>query len=90
MSVYKGVILVGGPSLGTRFRPLSMDCPKPLFPIAGSPMIHHHVTSLAKVPGMREILLIGFFENSVFDRFLTETQIEFPDISIRYVSSRSR
>jgi len=30
----KGIILVGGPSTGTRFRPLSMDLPKPLFPIA--------------------------------------------------------
>eukprot|EP00842_Homolaphlyctis_polyrhiza_P006008 jgi/Hompol1/6408/HPOL_000951-RA len=74
----KGVILVGGPSVGTRFRPLSMDCPKPLFPIAGVPMIHHHVSSLAKTPGMREILLVGFFDNNVFDRFITEASIEFP------------
>ena len=28
----KGVILVGGPSKGTEFRPLSLDIPKPLFP----------------------------------------------------------
>lgn len=26
MSVTKGVILVGGPSKGTRMRPLSLDC----------------------------------------------------------------
>ncbi|KAJ3107145.1 Proteasome subunit alpha type-2 [Phlyctochytrium planicorne] len=81
----KGVILVGGPSVGTRFRPLSMGVPKPLFPIAGSPMIYHHVSNLAKVPGMKEILLIGFFENNVFDRFLTEVQMEFNHISIRYL-----
>ncbi|KAI8920498.1 nucleotide-diphospho-sugar transferase [Entophlyctis helioformis] len=81
----KGVILVGGPSVGTRFRPLSMDCPKPLFPIAGVPMIHHHVLSLSKTVGMREILLIGFYENSVFDRFIGEASIEFPHISIRYL-----
>ncbi|KAJ3173364.1 Proteasome subunit alpha type-2 [Geranomyces variabilis] len=81
----KGVILVGGPSVGTRFRPLSMDCPKPLFPIAGRPMIYHHVAALAKVPGMKEILVIGFFENSVFDRFLTEVQMEFPEVPIRYL-----
>ncbi|KAJ3114784.1 Proteasome subunit alpha type-2 [Phlyctochytrium bullatum] len=56
-----------------------------LFPIAGSPMIYHHVAALAKVPGMKEILLIGFFENNVFDRFLTEVQMEFPSISIRYL-----
>jgi NDP-sugar pyrophosphorylase family protein len=45
----KGVILVGGPSRGTRFRPLSMaqtSVPKPLFPIAGFPMIRHHINAL--------------------------------------------
>ncbi|EGF76271.1 hypothetical protein BATDEDRAFT_33853 [Batrachochytrium dendrobatidis JAM81] len=83
--VLKGVVLVGGPSVGTRFRPLSMDCPKPLFPIVGVPMIHHHISSLARLPGMREILLIGFFENSVFDRFIMETSIEFPHVSFRYL-----
>ncbi|KAI8819210.1 nucleotide-diphospho-sugar transferase [Fimicolochytrium jonesii] len=81
----KGIILVGGPSVGTRFRPLSLDCPKPLFPIAGQPMIYHHVSALAKLPGMREILVVGFFENSVFDRFLTEVQLEFPTVPIRYL-----
>ncbi|KND00908.1 uncharacterized protein SPPG_04008 [Spizellomyces punctatus DAOM BR117] len=81
----KGVILVGGPSVGTRFRPLSMDCPKPLFPIAGRPMIFHHVAALAKLPGMKEILIVGFFENSIFDRFLTEIQMEFPNVPIRYL-----
>ena len=81
----KAVILVGGPSVGTRFRPLSMDCPKPLFPIAGHPMIYHHLLALSKVPGMKEVLLLGFYENSVFDRFLLEAQIEFPNISIRYL-----
>ena len=82
-SSIKGVILIGGPSVGTRFRPLSMDLPKPLFPIAGSPMIYHHIAALAKVPGMKEILLVGFYEQSVLDRFLTEVQMEFYNISIR-------
>ncbi|KAJ3316769.1 hypothetical protein HDU76_001561, partial [Blyttiomyces sp. JEL0837] len=85
MTSLKGIVLVGGPSVGTRFRPLSMGVPKPLFPIAGSPMIYHHVAALAKLSGMKEILLIGFFENNVFDRFLTEIQMEFSHISIRYL-----
>jgi mannose-1-phosphate guanylyltransferase len=80
----KAIILVGGPSSGTRFRPLSMDCPKPLFPIAGSPTIYHHVLALSKVP-VKEILLIGFYEKHVFDRFISESQIEFPKISFRYL-----
>ena len=82
-SSYKGVILVGGPSTGTRFRPLSMDLPKPLFPIAGNPIIYHHIAALAKIQGMKEIFLIGFYEQSVFDAFLKEVQSEFPFIIIR-------
>ena len=41
--VYKAVILIAGPGKGTRFRPLSLDIPKPLFPVAGQPMIKHHI-----------------------------------------------
>ncbi|KAI9208091.1 nucleotide-diphospho-sugar transferase [Polychytrium aggregatum] len=89
MSVLKGVVLVGGPSVGTRFRPLSMDCPKPLFPIAGTPMIYHHVAALAQLSGMKEIILIGFFDQAIFDRFLMEIQIEFPGVSIRYLREYS-
>ena len=32
----KAIILIGGPQKGTRFRPLSFDVPKPLFPVAGN------------------------------------------------------
>ncbi|KAL1918247.1 uncharacterized protein VTP21DRAFT_3514 [Calcarisporiella thermophila] len=31
----KAILLVGGASRGTRFRPLSLDLPKPLFPPGG-------------------------------------------------------
>ena len=37
------------PFKGTRFRPLSLDIPKPLFPVAGYPMIHHHIEAASKV-----------------------------------------
>ena len=33
MPLIKAVILIGGPQKGTRFRPLSLDHPKPLFPV---------------------------------------------------------
>jgi mannose-1-phosphate guanylyltransferase len=53
-------------------------------------MIYHHVSALAKVEGMKEILLIGFFENSIFDRFLSDVQLEFPSVSIKYKFKRPR
>uniref|UniRef100_A0AAQ4PFF4 GDP-mannose pyrophosphorylase Aa n=1 Tax=Gasterosteus aculeatus aculeatus TaxID=481459 RepID=A0AAQ4PFF4_GASAC len=45
----KAVILIGGPQKGTRFRPLSFEVPKPLFPVAGVPMLQHHIEACAKV-----------------------------------------
>ncbi|CAG8517397.1 9498_t:CDS:2 [Acaulospora morrowiae] len=83
--IFKAIILVGGPSRGTRFRPLSLDSPKPLFPVAGHPIIWHHLEAVSKVEELKEVLLIGFFENSVFDRFVEDASRDFPNISIRYL-----
>merc|ERR1711977_13412 len=81
----KAVILTGGPSKGTRMRPLSLDIPKPLFPIAGRPMIWHHIQALSKVEGMHEVLLVGFYEDSVMASFVREASKDFPNLSIRYL-----
>ncbi|KAG9277646.1 mannose-1-phosphate guanyltransferase alpha-B [Astyanax mexicanus] len=81
----KAVILIGGPQKGTRFRPLSFEVPKPLFPVAGVPMVQHHIEACAKVPDMKEIILIGFYQpNEELNRFLASAQQEFK-ISIRYL-----
>ncbi|CAG8438440.1 2073_t:CDS:2 [Rhizophagus irregularis] len=80
----KAIILVGGPSRGTRFRPLSLNIPKPLFPVAGHPIIWHHLEALSKIEGLKEVLLIGFYEDSIFQRFIDDSTREFPKINIRY------
>ncbi|XP_019493834.1 PREDICTED: mannose-1-phosphate guanyltransferase alpha isoform X1 [Hipposideros armiger] len=81
----KAVILIGGPQKGTRFRPLSFEVPKPLFPVAGVPMIQHHIEACAQVPGMQEILLIGFYQpDEPLTRFLEATQQEF-NLPVRYL-----
>ncbi|KAG9821299.1 hypothetical protein KCU98_g16912, partial [Aureobasidium melanogenum] len=51
----KAVILVGGPSRGTRFRPLSLDVPKPLFEVAGKPIIQHCFDAVTRVPEITEV-----------------------------------
>ncbi|XP_042667127.1 mannose-1-phosphate guanyltransferase alpha isoform X2 [Centrocercus urophasianus] len=81
----KAVILIGGPQKGTRFRPLSFEVPKPLFPVAGVPMVQHHIEACAKVPGLKEILLMGFYQpHEALSRFLAAAQQEFK-IPIRYL-----
>ncbi|KAJ8352410.1 hypothetical protein SKAU_G00238860 [Synaphobranchus kaupii] len=85
ITMLKTVILIGGPQKGTRFRPLSFEVPKPLFPVAGVPMLQHHIEACAKVPNMKEILLIGFYQpNEELTRFLSCAQQEFK-IPIRYL-----
>ncbi|EME30517.1 mannose-1-phosphate guanylyltransferase [Galdieria sulphuraria] len=80
----KAVILVGGASKGTRFRPLSLDLPKPLFPLGGKPMIEHHIEACARVPGIMEVILLGFYEESLFTSFLESVSERF-GIPMRYL-----
>ncbi|KAH7646165.1 GDP-mannose pyrophosphorylase A [Dermatophagoides farinae] len=81
----KAVIIVGGPQKGTRFRPLSFNSPKPLFPIAGLPMIEHLIKACIQVPKMKEILLIGFYQlDDAFTEFIQSMTLKY-QISIRYL-----
>lgn len=77
------VIMVGGPTTDSWFRPLSMVQPKPLFPVAGHPLIWHHVKALSRFEALKEILLIGFYPAEQFEAFAREAQAEF-GMPIRY------
>ena len=50
----KAMVLAAG--LGTRLRPLTDSTPKPLLPLAGKPMIQHHLERLV-ASGVREIVI---------------------------------
>ncbi|KAJ2465150.1 hypothetical protein EV174_006703, partial [Coemansia sp. RSA 2320] len=86
----KAVILVGGPSRATRFRPLSMYSPQPLFPVGGKPIIWHQIKALSVVKDLKEIILIGFFEDIIFRPFLNRCQEEFPEIAFKYLREYSQ
>lgn len=73
------------PSLaGTRFRPLSLDTPKPLFPVAGKPIIQHHVESCVRIKELKEILILGFYPATQMQQFVSNMQNLY-DVNIRYL-----
>ncbi|CAH1099842.1 unnamed protein product [Psylliodes chrysocephalus] len=80
----KAVILIGGPQKGTRFRPLSLDIPKPLFPVAGLPLVQHLIEACLAIEGLKEILLIGFYSSSQIQPFANEMQHQY-NVTIKYL-----
>jgi MurNAc alpha-1-phosphate uridylyltransferase len=50
----RAMILAAG--LGTRMRPLTDRLPKPMLPIAGKPLLQHHIERLAAV-GVRDLVI---------------------------------
>ncbi|XP_060190647.1 uncharacterized protein LOC132619909 [Lycium barbarum] len=78
------VIRVGGPTKGTRFRPLSFNTPKPLFPLAGQPMVHHPISACKRIPNLSRIFLVGFYEERAFALYASSVSREL-NIPVRYL-----
>ncbi|WCJ20887.1 Mannose-1-phosphate guanyltransferase alpha [Euphorbia peplus] len=78
------VIMVGGPTKGTRFRPLSFNTPKPLFPLAGQPMVHHHISACKRIPNLAGIFLLGFYEEREFTLYVSSISNELK-VPVRYL-----
>ncbi|XVF50256.1 hypothetical protein PTKIN_Ptkin04bG0081500 [Pterospermum kingtungense] len=78
------VIMVGGPTKGTRFRPLSLNIPKPLFPLAGQPMVQHPISACKSIPNLAQIYLVGFYEEHEFALYVSSISNELR-IPVRYL-----
>eukprot|EP01121_Diplochlamys_sp_Union-15-3_P020086 TRINITY_DN7725_c0_g1_i1.p1 TRINITY_DN7725_c0_g1~~TRINITY_DN7725_c0_g1_i1.p1 ORF type:complete len:425 (-),score=46.52 TRINITY_DN7725_c0_g1_i1:47-1273(-) len=78
------LILVGSQKRGRRFRPISLDLPKPLFPLANKPMIYHHLVACKKLDGVQEIFLLGGYKKEVFKNFIEHSSQEL-DLKISYL-----
>ncbi|KAE8710671.1 pentatricopeptide repeat-containing protein [Hibiscus syriacus] len=78
------VIMVGGPTKGTRFRPLSLNVAKPLFPLAGQPMIHHPISACKRIPNLAQIYLVGFYEEREFALYVSSISTELR-VPVRYL-----
>ena len=68
----KVIILVGGEKRATRFRPLSLDIPKPLFPIGGKSMITHYIEACKQLEDLEEILILGSFDELKFQEYVIQ------------------
>lgn len=78
------VIMVGGPTKGTRFRPLSFNTLKPLFPLAGQPMVHHPISACKRIPNLAQIFLVGFYEERELALYVSSVSNELK-VPIRYL-----
>ncbi|QDZ22535.1 GDP-D-mannose pyrophosphorylase [Chloropicon primus] len=65
----KALILVGG--FGTRLRPLTLSCPKPLVDFCNKPMIVHQIEALKNV-GVNEVVLAINYQPKVMMGFIDE------------------
>lgn len=61
-----------------------MDIPKPLFPVAGLPLIQHHIEACIQLKGLKEILIIGFYNSAQIEPFVVDMQKQY-NILIRYL-----
>src|SRR5580704_8043077 len=59
------VILAGG--MGTRLRARLGDLPKPMIPIAGKPLLEHHI-ELAKRHGFLDIIIFACYRADLIER----------------------
>ena len=63
----EAVLLVGGQ--GTRLRPLTVNTPKPMLPVAGVPFTVHQITR-ARDAGIERIVLATSYRAEVFAEFV--------------------
>jgi len=70
--VTEAVLLVGGQ--GTRLRPLTINTPKPMLPVAGVPFTVHQITR-ARDAGVTRIVLATSYKADVFREFIDDADL---------------
>lgn len=80
----KALILVGG--FGTRLRPLTLSCPKPLVDFANKPMILHQIEAL-KAAGVDEVVLAINYQPELMLTFIKEYE---PKLGVKIVCSQEK
>ncbi|OAF70627.1 hypothetical protein A3Q56_01603 [Intoshia linei] len=84
--IYAAVLLIGGPDKGTRFRPLSLSLPKPLFPVAGKAILMHIIDQIIETQKFTDIILVGSYDNDdKLTRFLLKCSKLYKNIEFKYL-----
>ena len=78
------VIMAGG--MGTRLRPLTENCPKPLLPVAGKPMLEH-IIERAKSEGFSNFVLATHYLGHMIEDYFKKG--EHLGVRIDYLRERS-
>jgi dTDP-glucose pyrophosphorylase len=63
------VIMAGG--RGTRLRPYTEDCPKPLLPVSGKPMLEH-IVERAKADGFRHFVMAINYLGDMIEQYFAD------------------
>lgn len=63
----------------------SIDTAQPLFEVAGHPIIEHCFAAITRVPEIREVFIVGYYDESVFRDFIKDCSRTHPNISIKYL-----
>uniref|UniRef100_A0A6B2L5H0 Uncharacterized protein n=1 Tax=Arcella intermedia TaxID=1963864 RepID=A0A6B2L5H0_9EUKA len=61
-----------------------MSIDKALFPIAGKEMLYHPIAACSRVPGLKEVYVLGYFPGEQFTTFIENTSKEL-NIKITYL-----
>jgi len=79
------VIMAGG--LGSRLAPLTDDCPKPLLPLGGKPILTHIIENLRDQGVSRFVISTNYLAEMIVDHYGDGAEL---DVSISYVRETSR
>lgn len=58
---------------------------QPLFDVAGHPIIEHCFNAIAKLPEIKEVFIVGYYDESVFRDFIKDSSKTFPQIRVQYL-----
>ncbi len=80
----QAVILAGG--LGVRLRPLTLEVPKPMVPVAGKPYLEHQLLLLAEHGIRNVVILTGYLGEQIEECFGDGSAL---GLSVRYSRERT-